>query len=196
MLLGPSVDFHRRKNLRLLASRLTAIGLLVCSLVSPPAGAQTAYPTKPITIVVGYPPGGSTDLTGRTLAAELAKHLGATVVIDNVGGAGGVIGAQKVANAAPDGYTLLVGANNEVAIAKLVSASVKYDVADFTPLGLIASQPMVLVASQKSAPPFRIADCTPPKPEPGGSRSGWSPAAAKASRSGNVRLPAASQMCR
>ena len=67
-----------------------------------------------------------------------------------MGGAGGTIGAQKVTNAAPDGYTLLVGANNEVAISRLVTASVKYEMKDFTPLGLIASQPMVLVASQKS----------------------------------------------
>ena len=112
--------------------------------------AQGGYPSKPITIVVGYPPGGSTDLTGRTVAAELSKKLGVPVVIDNVGGAGGTIGAQKVINAAPDGYTLLVGANNEVAISRLVSASVKYELKDFTPLGLIASQPMVLVAAQKS----------------------------------------------
>jgi len=71
-------------------------------------------------------------------------------VIENVGGAGGAIGAQKVVNAAPDGYTLLVGANNEIAISRLVSPAVKYQVKDFTPIGLIASQPLVLVASQKS----------------------------------------------
>jgi tripartite-type tricarboxylate transporter receptor subunit TctC len=127
----------------------TILGLAVL-LALGPAAAQGTYPSKPITIVVGYPPGGSTDLTGRTVAAELSKKLGVPVVIDNVGGAGGTIGAQKVANAAPDGYTLLVGANNEVAISRLVSASVKYELKDFTPLGLIASQPMVLVASQKS----------------------------------------------
>lgn len=116
-----------------------------------PAAAQTdTYPSKSITIVIGYPPGGSTDLTGRTLANELAKRLGVPVVIENVGGAGGVIGAQKVVNAAPDGYTLLVGANNEIAISRLVSPAVKYQIKDFTPIGLIASQPMVLVASQKS----------------------------------------------
>ena len=109
-----------------------------------------SYPNRPITIVVGYPPGGSTDLTGRTIAAELAKRLGVPVVIENVGGAGGTIGAQKVVNAAPDGYTLLVGANNEIAISRLVSESVKYQMKDFTPIGLIASQPMVLVASAKS----------------------------------------------
>ncbi len=109
-----------------------------------------SYPSKPITVVVGYPPGGSTDLTGRVVAAELAKKLGATVVVENVGGAGGTIGAQKVVNAAPDGYTLLLGANNEIAISRLISATTKYRWQDFTPIGLVASQPMVLVASQKS----------------------------------------------
>jgi len=129
------------------ATLVASVALLALA----PALAQTdAYPTKPITIVVGYPPGGSTDLTGRTVAAELSKKLGVPVVIENVGGAGGSIGAQKVINAAPDGYTLQVGANNEIAISRLVSASVKYNLNDFTPIGLIASQPMVLVASTKS----------------------------------------------
>ena len=115
---------------------------------SPAAFAQApAYPSKPITIVVGYPPGGSTDLTGRTLGDALSRQLGVPVVIENLGGAGGAIGAQKVASAAPDGYTLLVGANNEVAISKLVTKTTRYDLKDFTPIGLIASQPMVLVAS-------------------------------------------------
>ncbi len=115
-----------------------------------PAWAQADnYPSRPITIVVGYPPGGSTDLTGRAVAAALAKSLNATVVVENVGGAGGAIGAQKVLAAPPDGYTLLVGANNEVAINRLVSPSIRYQWQDFTPLGLIASQPMVLVASTR-----------------------------------------------
>lgn len=106
-----------------------------------------AYPSKPVTLVVGYPAGGSTDLTGRTLGEALAKQLGVPVVIENVGGAGGAIGAQKVANAAPDGYTLLVGANNEVAISRLVTKTTRYELKDFTPIGMVASQPMVLVAS-------------------------------------------------
>lgn len=131
--------------------RCAAILASLALLVPVPAAAQAdSYPNKPVTIVVGYPPGGSTDLTGRTLANELAKRLGVPVVIENVGGAGGVIGAQKVVNAMPDGYTLLVGANNEIAISRLVSPAVKYQPRDFTPIGLIASQPMVLVASQKS----------------------------------------------
>jgi tripartite-type tricarboxylate transporter receptor subunit TctC len=117
---------------------------------APAAHAQSDnYPSRPITIVVGYPPGGSTDLTGRVVAAALAKSLNANVVVENVGGAGGAIGAQKVLAAAPDGYTLLVGANNEVAINRLVSPTIKYSWQDFTPIGLIASQPLVLVASTR-----------------------------------------------
>ncbi|MBN8754691.1 MULTISPECIES: Bug family tripartite tricarboxylate transporter substrate binding protein [Variovorax] len=119
-------------------------GLAVSAMA--PALADT-YPGKPITLVVGYPPGGSTDLTGRALGVELSHRLGVPVIVDNVGGAGGVIGAQKVVNAAPDGYTLLVGANNEIAISRLVNASVRYEPKDFTPIGLIASQPLVLVAA-------------------------------------------------
>ena len=120
-------------------------------LSAPAAFAQApAYPSKPITIVVGYPPGGSTDLTGRVVATELGNRLGVPVVIENIGGAGGAIGAQKVASAAPDGYTLLVGASNEIAINKLVTKKVKYDIKDFTAIGLIASQPLVLVASTGS----------------------------------------------
>ncbi|NMM07652.1 tripartite tricarboxylate transporter substrate binding protein [Polaromonas sp.] len=129
---------------------LTVAGAMSLLAALPAAAQPEAYPSKPVTLVVAYPPGGSTDLTGRTLAAELAKKLGVPVVIENIGGAAGAIGAQKVVHAAPDGYTLLVGANNEIAINRLVSPSVKYELKDFTPLGLIASQPLVLVASQKS----------------------------------------------
>ncbi|TSA13854.1 MAG: tripartite tricarboxylate transporter substrate binding protein [Comamonadaceae bacterium] len=134
-------------------TRIFCLSLLasLVLLAGAPALAQSDnYPSKPITIVVGYPPGGSTDLTGRTIGVELSKRLGVPVVIENIGGAGGAIGAQKVVNAAPDGYTLLSGANNEIAISRLVSAAVKYQIKDFTPIGLIASQPMVLVASSKS----------------------------------------------
>lgn len=137
----PFLPFSRRTAV------CAALALLACASVS---AQPDSYPSKPITIVVAYPPGGSTDLNGRTLGAELSRKLGVPVIIDNVGGAGGAIGAQKVANAAPDGYTLLVGASNEIAITRLVSSAVKYDVKDFTPIGLIATQPMVLVASQKS----------------------------------------------
>ncbi|WP_298209638.1 tripartite tricarboxylate transporter substrate-binding protein [Acidovorax sp.] len=134
------------------AHPLRRIALLcgLALLAAPAMAQQDAYPSKPITIVVGYPPGGSTDLMGRMVGAELSNRLGQPVVIENLGGAGGTIGAQKVASAAPDGYTLLVGANNEIAIAKLVTKKVKYDMGQFTPIGVIGSQPMVLVASSQT----------------------------------------------
>ena len=132
--------------------RASKIGLLAIAAVTGfSAWAQSEYPNKPITVVVAYPPGGSTDLTGRVVADILAKQLKVATVVENVGGAGGTIGAQKVVNAAPDGYTLLLGANNEVAISRLINANLRYDgVKDLTPLGLVASQPMVLVASAKT----------------------------------------------
>lgn len=134
--------------MRLSRTLSSCVALALCGLAwSAGAALADVYPSKPITLVVGYPPGGSTDLTGRALGLELSQRLGVPVVIENVGGAGGAIGAQKVANAAPDGYTLLVGANNEVAISRLVNPSVRYELKDFTPIGLVASQPLVLVAS-------------------------------------------------
>ncbi len=130
--------------------RRTALACGIALLAAGSAFADTAYPSKPITMVIGYPPGGSTDLIGRMVGTELSTRLGQPVVIENLGGAGGAIGAQKVAKAAPDGYTIMVGANNELAIARLINKSVKYSIQDFTALGLVASQPMVLVASQKA----------------------------------------------
>ena len=124
-----------------------AMGLAVALGLSGPVVAQT-YPSKPITLVVAYPPGGSTDLTGRAVADALSKILKLPVVVENVGGAGGAVGAQKVVNSAADGYTLLLGANNELVINRLVNPAIKYDgLIDLTAIGLVASQPMVLVAN-------------------------------------------------
>lgn len=134
----------------ILRRTMLACGVALVAAPALAADATASYPNKPVTIVVGYPAGGSTDLVGRLVANEIEKHLGQTVVVENLGGAGGAIGAQKVANAKPDGYTLLVGANNELAIANLVNKAVKYKITDFTPIGMVASQPMVLVASQKA----------------------------------------------
>lgn len=130
------------------SSHLVALLACALALTSAPVLAQGAYPNRPITVVVGYPPGGSTDLTGRAVADQLSKRLNVPVVVENVSGAGGAIGAQKVSKAAPDGYTVFVGANNEIAINRLIAPStVRYSYKDFTPIGLIASQPMVLVAA-------------------------------------------------
>lgn len=121
------------------------------ALALPLAHAQAqSYPDRPIKLVVPFAPGGATDILGRLLATSLGERLGQPVVVENLGGAGGAIGAQKAVKATPDGYTLFVGANNELAIARLINKSIKYSIGDFTPIGMIGSQPMVLVASQKA----------------------------------------------
>lgn len=132
---------------RAAAVALLALGASMAAEVQ----AASAYPHKAITLVIAYPPGGSTDAVGRMVGTELAQRLKQPVVIENLGGAGGAIGAQKVARAPADGYTLLLSANNEMAIAPLINKAIKYRVfQDFTPIGLVATQPMVLVASQAS----------------------------------------------
>ncbi|MGL4573671.1 MAG: Bug family tripartite tricarboxylate transporter substrate binding protein, partial [Burkholderiaceae bacterium] len=118
-----------------LTRTLSCLALAAASMT---AQAQTDYPSKPITLVVGYPPGGSTDLTARVVGAELAKKLGQPVVIENVGGAGGALGAQRVVSAPADGYTLLLGSNNETVINKFINPAIKYDgLKDFTPIGYV-----------------------------------------------------------
>lgn len=113
--------------------------------------AQTWPTAKPVTLVVGYPAGGSVDLVARTIAEPLSKRLGTPVVVENIGGAGGTIGAQKVVNAAPDGYTLLLGSGSEVSIARLFNTAVKYNgETDLAHIGLIGVTPMVFVAGPKA----------------------------------------------
>ncbi|WP_353152316.1 tripartite tricarboxylate transporter substrate binding protein [Pollutimonas bauzanensis] len=126
---------------------------MVVGLVGKASYAQeAAYPTqRPISIVVGYPAGGSVDLNGRLIAEALAEKLGQNVVVENLGGAGGAIGAQKVVKEKPDGYSLLVGSVNEIIIAGLINPNIKYDgVKDLRPLGFIGSQPMLLAASKST----------------------------------------------
>lgn len=126
---------------------LTA-ALFSCSML---AGAQAhadSYPSKAISIVVGYPAGGSVDLTARVLGEQLSERLGQSVVVENLGGAGGTIGAQRVARATADGYTLLLGSTNEMVIAGRINEAVRYDgLKDFTHVGMIAAQPMLFTAS-------------------------------------------------
>ncbi len=133
-----------------LSTRLAAAAIAAVLAVN--SGADV-YPSKAIALLVGYPPGGSTDLVARTVAPKLAEALGQPVVIENLGGAGGALAAQKLVNATPDGYTLLLGANNEVVIAKLVNKAVRYEPQkDLLPIGLIGSQPMVLVGRPNLGP--------------------------------------------
>ncbi|HXD42465.1 MAG TPA: tripartite tricarboxylate transporter substrate binding protein [Ramlibacter sp.] len=113
------------------------------------AQAQPAWPAaRPITIIVPFSAGGSVDVTARLVGQKLAERLKQSVVVENVAGAGGTIGVAKAAHATPDGYTLLLGADSPIAIARLVNpAAVKYDpLKDLAPVGLVTTAPMVLVA--------------------------------------------------
>ncbi len=115
------------------------------------AQAQAWPSAKAITLAVGYPAGGSVDLVARIIAEPLGKRLGAQIIVENIGGAGGTIGAQKVVNAAPDGYTLLLGSGSEVSIARIYNAAIKYNgESDLTGIGLIGVTPMVFVAGPKA----------------------------------------------
>jgi tripartite-type tricarboxylate transporter receptor subunit TctC len=136
------MDIHKPIPRRpiLLAAALGAAAL-------PRAGAaQQDYPTRPIRLVIPNPPGGTSDLLGRAIANHLAERLGQTVVPDNRSGAGGIIPAEFVARAAPDGYTLLIGNIGPNAINKSLYQRLPYDpAADFTPITLAVRVPNVLV---------------------------------------------------
>ena len=134
--------------IRLLASSLA----LACACATAtPAGAQPVWPSRPITVVIGYPPGGSVDAVGRAVAETLGKKLAATVVVENAGGAAGAIGVQKVVHAAPDGHTLIFGSSSELVATRFLNPAQKYDAArDLAPIGYVGSIPMVLLASKQS----------------------------------------------
>ena len=114
-----------------------------------PARAQTAWPAKPVTLIVPFPAGGGTDAFARPMAAQFARLTGKQLIIDNRGGAGGTLGAGIAAKAAPDGYTLFMGAVHHT-IAPSMYPKLDYDLEkDFVPLILVASVPQVLVVNPK-----------------------------------------------
>ena len=115
----------------------------------PPAAAQTlaqTWPTRPVTMVVGFAAGGGTDVLGRIIGRRLSETLGAQVIIENVGGAGGMVGSARVVKAAPDGYTFVLGSRAD-AINQTLYKKPLYNLrTDLTPVVLVADQPMVMVA--------------------------------------------------
>jgi tripartite-type tricarboxylate transporter receptor subunit TctC len=130
------------------------IAIVVAALVAAvtSAAAQT-FPSRPITMVVPYPAGGVTDTLARLLAERMKVVLGQTVIVENVGGAGGSVGAGRVARAAADGYTVLLG-NSETHVLNAVAQSLPYDVvADFAPVALLPAYPFLLVS--KNAVPAK-----------------------------------------
>ena len=136
-------------------TRLAAgIALLACAL----AASAQGYPTRPIKLIVPFPPAGSTDISARALAGKLGERLGQPVIIENKPGAGGNIGTDVVAKAAPDGYTLVVGTVGTHAINQSLYSKMPYDnVKDFAPVILLSTTPNVLV-TQPNFPANSVAD--------------------------------------
>ena len=127
------------KGVRSLAALMLALAFA--------APALADYPTRTITLVVPYPPGGGVDAMARVVAERLSVALGQQVVVDNRGGGSGLVGTRAVQKAAPDGYTLLLGHTGTISINPSLYANAGYDPRkDFAPIGLIASMPVVLIA--------------------------------------------------
>lgn len=129
------------------ARRLFCTAATVSTAWALAASAMAAgFPDKPITLVVPFASGGSIDAAIRVVQPRLSAELGQPVVIENLGGAGGALGAAKVANAAKDGYTLLVGSINDVVLVPVLNKNVRYEPKDFVPIGPISSNSPLLVA--------------------------------------------------
>jgi tripartite-type tricarboxylate transporter receptor subunit TctC len=129
-----------------------ASGFVLCQFFATlaPAHAQSDYPNKPIRMIIGFPPGGSTDIIGRVVATKLGDRLGQKVVVENRAGAGGTIGADAAAKAAPDGYTLTIGTTSTHAVAPGVYTKLSYDpIKSFSPISLVAITPYLLVVNPK-----------------------------------------------
>jgi len=124
--------------------RLTAL-LVTVVWVAAPAAAQQ-YPARPIRMIVGFPPGGGTDIIGRIVAQKLSENLGQQIVVENRGGATGMLGAELAAKAPPDGYTLMMAHIAAISILPSLYAKLSYDSAkDFAPITLAAIGPNLLV---------------------------------------------------
>ncbi len=134
-------------------------GLIIGVLLSGGVLAQGAWPSKPITITVGFTAGGSTDIVARMVAEEMRKTWGQPVIVENKPGAGGNIGANIVAKARPDGYSLLIGSVGPLAINPTLYEKMPYDnIRDFTPVSLIVHVPNMLVVNPIPMPVRNIAE--------------------------------------
>src|SRR5581483_7700724 len=124
---------------------MPALLLLLAALLALPAAAET-WPAKPVTVIVPFPAGGTTDILARAVTTKMAASLNAHFVIDNRGGAGGTIGSATAARAHPDGYTLVMSNIASFAVGPTLYGNLPYDpVKDFAHIGLIAAIPSVLV---------------------------------------------------
>ena len=139
--------YRSKRRLALVIAALTAI-----TFIANPASAQTAWPNKPVKIVVPFAPGGTTDILARAMAPELSKAFGQQFIIENRAGAGGNIGAEAVARAPADGYTLLMGTVGTHGINKSLYNKMPFDPQkDFSPITLVAGVPNVMVVNAEKA---------------------------------------------
>ena len=119
---------------------------LLCTLLLPAAAFAQAYPSRPITIIVPYAAGGTTDVLARIISKAMTEKLGQSVVVENVGGAGGTVGTQRVVRADPDGYTLSIGNMGSLAANVSLYPSLPFDTEkDLTPIIFVNNNPLVLV---------------------------------------------------
>ncbi len=130
---------------------ITALAALLALAMPGTSRAQANYPSRTVKMIVPYPPGGGTDLLARVLAQQLSVKWKQSVIVENVGGAGGNVGAEEVARAAPDGYTLLFGSPGPLATNALVYKTMPYDPAKWVPIAVVATSPYVLVVSPQFA---------------------------------------------
>ena len=127
---------------------LRTAALLALAFAMPFAHAQDAWPSKPVRMVVAYPPGGSTDYAARVLAQRLSAALGQQVTVENRAGAAGMVGATSVVRAEPDGYTIINAASPEVAISRITTKDLPFDsLKDLAPITLVGTVPFMLVTN-------------------------------------------------
>jgi tripartite-type tricarboxylate transporter receptor subunit TctC len=149
--------FERGTRATFLRSSVLALVAGCCFLAGTPAQAQS-YPSRPIKLVVGFPPGGSNDVVARIIAPRMGDILGQSIVIDNRPGANATIGTDYVAKSAPDGYTLTLGSLSPLVISLATYANITYDTArDFTPINTVALTPEV-IAVHPSVPVTSLAE--------------------------------------
>ena len=148
---------HYRHTRRLvMASGLTGL-LAILGTASLPALAQTAWPSKPVKIIVPFAPGGTTDILARAMAPELSKAFGQPFIVENRAGAGGNVGADAVAKSPADGYTLLMGTVGTHGINKALYSKMPFDSQkDFAPITLVAGVPNVMVMNADKAKALNI----------------------------------------
>ena len=122
--------------------------LCISAFAAPQAALAQAWPSKPIRLIIPFPPGGATDIIGRTLAQKLSTQLGQTVIVDNKPGAGGTLGSNEAAKAAPHGYTLLLATTSTHSIAPSLYKNIPYPVEkDFSPISEVATATNVLIVT-------------------------------------------------